>query len=118
MVSQGTISNAWALYFDMMRIQTDCFESYPTRFNPGSANLAESNLDLIKTYPNPFNTELTIESDENMESYELFSANGMKVGSGLLSGTIAKLNTQTLSEGIYYLNIYTTIGKTTRKIVK
>jgi hypothetical protein len=116
-VSQGTISNAGALYFDMMRIQTDCYESYPTRFNP-SANLAESNFDRIKTFPNPFNTELTIESGENMQSYELFSANGMKVGSGLLSGTMATLSTETLSQGIYYLNIYSTIGKTTRKIVK
>jgi hypothetical protein len=117
-VSQGTISNAGALYFDMMRIQTDCFESYPTRLNPGSANLAESNVDSIKTFPNPFNTELNIESDENMESYELFSANGMKVSSGMISGTTAKLNTEILSEGIYYLSIYSSIGKTTRKIVK
>ena len=117
-VSQGTISNAGALYFDMMRIQTDCFESYPTRLNPSSANLVESTINRIKTFPNPFNTELTIESDENLQSYELFSANGMKLCSEIISGTKAKLNTETLSEGIYYLNIYTTIGKTIQKIVK
>jgi hypothetical protein len=117
-VSQGTISNAGALYFDMMRIQSDCYEARPTRLEPGSANLAESKVDFIRTYPNPFHTELTIESDENMQSYEIFSANGMKVSSGVLSGTEAKLNTQTLSEGIYYLNVYTSSGKTTQKIVK
>ncbi|MEY3844978.1 MAG: hypothetical protein RL293_1400, partial [Bacteroidota bacterium] len=118
LVSQGTISNAGALYFDMMRIQSDCYEARPTRLQPGSANLAESKVDFIRTYPNPFHTELTIESDENMQSYEIFSANGMKVSSGVLSGTEAKLNTQTLSEGIYYLNVYTSSGKTTKKIVK
>jgi hypothetical protein len=117
-VSQGTISNAGALYFDMMRIQTDCFESYPTRLNPSSANLVESTINRIKTFPNPFNTELTIESDEDLQSYELFSSNGMKLCSEIISGTKAKLNTETLSEGIYYLNIYTTIGKTIQKIVK
>lgn len=117
-VSQGTISNAGALYFDMMRIQTDCYESYPTRFNPGSADLVESSVDLIKTFPNPFNTELTVESEENMQSYEIFSANGMKLSSGSISGTNAMLNTETLSEGIYYLNIYTAIGKSTHKIIK
>ena len=117
-VSQGTISNAGALYFDMMRIQTDCFESYPTRLNPGSVNLVESTINRIKTFPNPFNTELTIESDEDLQSYELFSANGMKLCSEIISGTKAKLNTETLSEGIYYLNIYTTIGKTIQKIIK
>ncbi len=117
-VSQGTISNAGALYFDMMRIQTDCYESYPTRFNPGTSNLAEMNFDLIKTFPNPFNTELTIESEENLQSYELISGNGMKLSSGILSGTNAKLNTETLSEGVYFLNVYSSIGKTTHKLIK
>lgn len=117
-VTQGTISNAGALYFDMMRIQSDCYESYPTRLNPGTANLAESNSDLIKTFPNPFNTELTIESEENLQSYELISGNGIKLSSGILSGTNAKLNTETLSEGVYFLNVYSSIGKTTHKLIK
>jgi hypothetical protein len=118
LVSQGTISNAGALYFDMMRIQSDCYESFPTRLNPGSTILAESIFDLIKTFPNPFNTELTIESGENMQSYEIFSANGKKVRTGLLSGTKATVNTQTFSEGVYYLNIYTSKGKSTAKLIK
>jgi hypothetical protein len=117
-VSQGTINNTGALYFDMMRIQSDCYEARPTRLEPGSANLTESTVGKITTYPNPFGNELKIVSEESMVSFDLFSACGMKVGSGLLSGTEAKLNTQTLSEGIYYLNVFTSTGKTTRKIVK
>jgi hypothetical protein len=116
-VSQGTISNAGALYFDMMRIQSDCYESNATRLNP-SAKLSEAMKNAPKTFPNPFNTELNIVSEESMESYEIFSANGMKLSSGLLSGTEATLNTQALSEGIYYLNVYTSTGKTTQKAVK
>ena len=117
-VSQATISNTGAMYFDMMRIQSDCYESYPTRLNPGTANLAESNFNRMKTFPNPFNNEVTIESEENMQAYELFSANGMKLSSGVISGTTAKLNTEALSEGIYYLNIQTLYGKTTHKLIK
>lgn len=117
-VSQATISNTGAMYFDMMRIQSDCYESYPTRLNPGMANLAESNFNRMKTFPNPFNNEVTIESEENMQAYELFSANGMKLSSGVISGTTAKLNTEALSEGIYYLNIQTLYGKTTHKLIK
>ena len=117
-VSQATISNTGAMYFDMMRIQSDCYESYPTRLNPGTANLAESNFNRMKTFPNPFNNEVTIESEENMQAYELFSANGMKLSSGVISGTSAKLNTEALSEGIYYLNIQTLQGKTTHKLIK
>lgn len=117
-VSQSAISNTGAMYFDMMRIQSDCYESYPTRLNPGTANLAESNFNRMKTFPNPFNNEVTIESEENMQAYELFSANGMKLSSGVISGTTAKLNTEALSEGIYYLNIQTLYGKTTHKLIK
>ena len=117
-VSQAAISNTGAMYFDMMRIQSDCYESYPTRLNPGMANLAESNFNRMKTFPNPFNNEVTIESEENMQAYELFSANGMKLSSGVISGTTAKLNTEALSEGIYYLNIQTLQGKTTHKLIK
>ena len=117
-VSQATISNTGAMYFDMMRIQSDCYESYPTRLNPGTANLAESNFNRMKTFPNPFNNEVTIESEENMQAYELFSANGMKLSSGVISGTTAKLNTEALSKGIYYLNIQTLYGKTTHKLIK
>jgi hypothetical protein len=72
----------------------------------------------MKTFPNPFNNEVTIESEENMQAYELFSANGMKLSSGVISGTTAKLNTEALSEGIYYLNIQTLQGKTTHKLIK
>jgi hypothetical protein len=116
-VSQGAISNAGALYFDMMRIQSDCYESNAIRLNP-SAEISEAIKSVTKTFPNPFNTELNIVSEESMESYEIFSANGMKLSSGLLSGTEATLNTQALSEGIYYLNVYTSTGKTTQKVVK
>jgi hypothetical protein len=72
----------------------------------------------MKTFPNPFNNEVTIESEENMQAYELFSANGMKLSSGLISGKTVKLNTEALSEGIYYLNIQTLQGKTTHKLIK
>lgn len=116
-VSQGTISNAGALYFDMMRIQSDCYESSATRLNP-TAELNEATTSVPKTFPNPFSAELNIVSEETMESYELFSANGMKLISGILSGREATVNTEVLSEGIYYLNVYTTVGKTTHKIVK
>jgi len=53
-----------------------------------------------------------------MQSYEIFSANGMKVRTALLSGTKATVNTQTFSEGVYYLNIYTSKGKSTTKLIK
>lgn len=67
-VSQGTISNTGALYFDMMRIQSDCYESYPTRFNP-SVNIEETvtNTQNVNVYPNPFSNKITVSSETGLQ---------------------------------------------------
>jgi hypothetical protein len=116
-VSQGTISNTGGLYFDMMRIQSDCYESRPTRLNPISG-IQESSTCSVRISPNPFDDVLHIQSNENMQSYAVYAANGLRVKSGLLSGVDANLNTSELSEGIYFVQIHSATGHTTRKIVK
>lgn len=117
-VSQGTISNAGALYFDMMRIQSDCYESRPTRLNPVSAGINETSLSNIKTFPNPCGDEIQVQSDEDMQSYELYSSNGLLLQTGSLEVDKVTLNLRGFSEGVYYLNIITSKGKSTKKIVK
>lgn len=117
-VSQGTISNASALYFDMMRIQSDCYESRPTRLNPITAAVNETAATQLTVYPNPCGDELNIRSTEEMSVYEIHGSNGMLLASGKLSGLEAKLTMQDFAAGVYYLSVYTTSGKTTQKIIK
>lgn len=117
-VSQGTISNASALYFDMMRIQSDCYESRPTRLNPITAALNETTATRLTVYPNPCGDELNIRSTEEMSVYEIHGSNGMLLASGKLSELEAKLTMQNFAAGVYYLSVYTASGKTTQKIIK
>ena len=106
------------MYFDMMRIQSDCYEARPTRLNPNTVQLNEASLSDLMTFPNPCGDELNIRSKAYLCAYEIFGSNGLLLESGSLSGTEAMLNTRRFSEGMYYLKVYTSIGQTTRKIVK
>jgi hypothetical protein len=117
-VSQGVISNANALYFDMMRIQSDCYESRPTRLNPNSAGTNETTFTSIQTFPNPCGDELHITSEETMQSYELFNSNGMLAQSGFMEGREEMIAMNRLPKGVYHLTIHTTSGITTHKIIK
>lgn len=117
-VSQGNIANTNALYFDMMRIQSDCYESRPTRLNPITAELNETVLSTVTVYPNPCSDELHIRCKEEIFAYEIHGSNGTLLAFGELSGMEAKLTMQDFEAGVYYLSVYTTSGKSTQKIIK
>lgn len=118
-VSQGTISNTGALYFDMMRIQTDCYESYPTRFNP-SVNIEETltNTKNVSVYPNPFTNQITISSETELQKIELFHANGQVINNASVSGKEFTLETSQLMNGIYFLQVTNLEGMEIIKIIK
>jgi hypothetical protein len=118
-VSQGTISNTGALYFDMMRIQTDCYESYPTRFNP-SVNIEETltNTKNVSVYPNPFTNQITVSSETELQKIELFHANGQVINNASVSGKEFTLETSQLMNGIYLLQVTNLEGMEIIKIIK
>lgn len=118
-VSQGTISNTGALYFDMMRIQSDCYESYPTRFNP-SVNIEETvtNTKNVKVYPNPFTNQITVSSEAGLQKIELFHANGQVIENTSVSGKEFTLETTQLMNGIYFLQVTNLEGMEIIKIIK
>jgi hypothetical protein len=119
-VSQSTISNTGALYFDMMRIQSDCYESIPTRFPP-SSSLQEPVVKplTVQVAPNPFADQLHITSNAELQKIELYQANG-----GVLLYTVevsskeCTLETSMLQEGMYLLQITTAQGIQSVKILK
>jgi hypothetical protein len=118
-VSQGTISNTGALYFDMMRIQSDCYESTPTRVAP-SASLSDplANQTTIQVFPNPFSDVVHISSDAEMQKIELYQADGMLLYTAELTGKAYTLETSTLRDGMYVLQITTEQGMQSVKILK
>lgn len=118
-VSQGTISNTGALYFDMMRIQSDCYESYPTRFNP-SVNIEETvtNTQNVNVYPNPFSNQITVSSETGLQKIELFHANGQVIENVSVSGKEFTLETSQLMNGVYFLQVTNLEGMEIIKIIK
>jgi len=61
----------------------------------------------LNVYPNPFSSMLTIDNDGTIDSYSLIDLSGKTISSGNIDGnqtTIYNLNS--LSEGIYILQLY------------
>ena len=119
LVSQQPISNTGALYFDMIRIQNDCYESQPTRF-ASSAAVEDQILKTtnVRVYPNPFVDQITISSEIQMQKIELFQANGSLISVNEISGKEFNLETNHLLKGIYFLQVTNSKGKETVKIIK
>ncbi len=118
-VSQGTISNANALYFDMMRIQSDCYESRPTRVAP-SASIPDALVKAleVEVYPNPFSDVVHISCKEELQKIELYHANGKLMHSLYATGKNFTLDTSLITEGIYFLQITTAQGTQSVKILR
>jgi len=118
-VSQGTISNAGAQYFDMMRIQSDCYESQPIRFAPSASNQdLLSNALAVQVFPNPFSDELHISAETALQKIELYHANGALLFEMVLSGKEITLDTHAFDNGVYFLKASGSQGVTCVKIVK
>jgi hypothetical protein len=118
-VSQGTISNTGALYFDMMRIQSDCYESRPTRFAPSSSLTDQVvNPTSIQVAPNPFTDQEHITSKAALKKIELYQANGVLLYAVDVTSKEWTLETSMLQEGMYLLQVTTAQGVESVKILK
>jgi hypothetical protein len=118
-VSQAPISNAGALYFDMMRIQSDCYESQPTRLeSPVSIQETMLNTANVLVYPNPFLDQITISSETELQKIEMYQANGLLLNGNDVFGKAFTLETSKLINGIYFLQVTTSKGKEIIKILK
>jgi len=118
-VSQGTISNTGALYFDMMRIQSDCYDSRPTRFAPSSSLTDQVvNPTTIQVAPNPFTDQVHITSKAALKKIELYQANGVLLYAVDVTSKEWTLETSMLQEGMYLLQVTTAQGVESVKILK
>lgn len=121
LVSQNPISNANALYFDMMRIQGDCYESRPARLEP-TAEINEQllNTNNVHVYPNPFKDELTVVSEFELQKIQLFQSNGVLVFTEDFTAAGKEFNIETsqLMNGVYFLHATSPKGKEIIKILK
>jgi len=83
----------------------------------GLGDIKKSEFDL-KLYPNPFNSELKIESSELIFNYKLLDVLGKLLQEGNVETKTLNIKTENLKQGIYFLSVETKNGLVTKKIVK
>lgn len=83
-----------------------------------SVSEANSVLSRVLVYPNPTSSNLFVKSDDVIQAVRLFSITGQQVLN--LEGLNTKLqevSRTNLKDGVYFLNITTSKGQTTQKII-
>jgi hypothetical protein len=91
-------------YFDMFRIESDCFEAAPTRVNPASYLTEVNNIDMYVT-PNPAGAQLKITASQNPLSIEIYNAQGQKMSGYWSSQPSQQLDIDHLDSGMYMLKV-------------
>lgn len=109
-VSSVTIPNG--SYFDMFRIDSDCYEAYPTRVNP-AAHLSAHEATALTFGPNPFSTYLKVKSALEPTEVKLFNAVGQTFPITWSYSNELHIDFPELDKGAYWLSIANTAGHET-----
>jgi hypothetical protein len=115
-VSQPLIS-ANGNYFDMYRIQSDCYQAEATRLNPATASIEATEIS-VKLYPNPVQEELQIEASSSIEVLEIQQLNGSVIYSQTPNVTSTRVSVSGLSPGMYLVNVKTIAGSESYRFIK
>jgi hypothetical protein len=115
-VSQVVVSSV-GNYFDMYRIQSECYQAEPTRANPATASIHEQNV-AIKLYPNPVQEELHIVASSSIDALEIQQLNGTVIYAHIPNETSARISVAGLSPGMYLVNMKTKAGNESYRFIK
>jgi hypothetical protein len=109
--------------FNLLRHPGDCFQAAAFRPNPltgggSSVGLSENTATGIQVAPNPFDTELEITANAPIQSLILRDAQGKLVLRQEATSNTVIIETATLQNGIYFLEVQTANGLELVKVVK
>lgn len=83
----------------------------------GATGLSETITEVnINLYPNPAKNELWIESENEMEGYEILSVSGQLIERANLTGNKSQINISSIANGYYLIGIKTNRGVVYKKI--
>lgn len=94
----------------------DFRDNYLIKMAATMLGVPSNNYSEITVYPNPVSSTVYLSSSESLlgKSYTLYDALGRSILTGSIEGT-GQINLESISSGIYYLNI---AGNTTLKLIK
>jgi hypothetical protein len=102
-------------YFDMARIDGDCYGAEPSRLNP-SLQLAESDLSL-SIAPNPSSDLVTVNSNSQIEYLRCYGMDGKTALEVTMNG-INQFSVKALPKGIYFIEVHSGNSSNTIKLLK
>jgi Secretion system C-terminal sorting domain len=101
-------------YFNLGGLENDYIGTLPTRLVNQSVNAKDLVADLTTIYPNPTSQFCKIQSNDQIEQYQLKDINGRLIQ----VGKSTEIDLSSLPNGSYYLNIITSSNKIVKKLVK
>jgi hypothetical protein len=104
-------------YFDMFRIDSDCYESFPTRFNP-SAQLQANFSPTFQMSPNPTSDYLTLKMESQIDAVRIYNSLGEEFPLELNDTDPKQINLENLNPGIYFIEVLTGNLKSSQRFVK
>jgi hypothetical protein len=99
-VSSASIPNGY--YFDMFKMDSDCFEAAAIRPNP-AANLSAPLSNDFRVFPNPNQGQFTLSSDDEITEISLYDAQGKVIYQNLANTHSATISTGNYVPGVYLL---------------
>jgi hypothetical protein len=100
-------------YFDMFRIDSDCFEAYPTRLNP-SAGIEQANELNVQIAPNPVQDVLKINMQQTPSNMRIVNAVGQEMRGEWSNNPGQSFDVSHLQTGMYILELQ--FSNTTKSI--
>jgi len=102
-------------YFDMARIDGDCYGAVPSRLNP-SLQLEESVLSL-SIAPNPSSDLVTVNSNSQIEYLRCYGMDG-KIALEVTMNGNNQFSVKALPKGIYFIDVHSGNSSNTIKLLK
>lgn len=114
-VSSASIPNDF--YFDMFKMDSDCFEAAAIRPNPSASIAIENDLDF-SIFPNPVSDALKISCIDKIDQIEIFNLPGMSVGIYRPDQLEFSIQTAHLTPGFYTLKAQVGGQSVTKSFIK
>lgn len=99
-VSSATIANGF--YFDMFKMDSDCFEAAAMRPNPAASLSSQMSIDF-KVFPNPSHGLFTVTSEKEITEISLCDAQGKVIFQDLIKDNSTIISTDNFAPGVYLL---------------
>ncbi|WP_026451149.1 T9SS type A sorting domain-containing protein [Aequorivita capsosiphonis] len=79
----------------------------------------DNNMDVaVKVYPTVFESEFTVSSTMELNSYQIYNISGALISTGALEGNTTTIKAANLSTGVYILTVRSAEGMISKRIIK